>query len=563
MKFNNLSNRFWSIRLKLTTPMILMGGLYLLVMGMTMYWIRQDTLPLPYDYAGYMAVSGSLGQPLSHGNLVQAAKIFIHHDIWGQRPALFPLTGALAFLLVGSSVHRILFLTNLFWASILLFSTYQIATFFGKRNNALIAGFIILTTPVIFGSLRNYTIDMPLTAAVATAMACLFTTDGFRNRGKSIFFACIFGMGMLTKETFLLYMVIPVLVYFVSILLDQSTGRKARLVNYITSVFIALLFALPVYIPIVGPLLKNVLENVGNKVGQFYSRGYTRSQLGYYTVYLKLLIGYGMPFLYLIIPLLGYSINIFMPKSPKRQNKIIENTFNNLDGLAFLSWMIVPPLILTLFVVDTNYRFIMPILPAIAVALSILIGKINSNFIYKVTITLLLLIGIIQFYAMSFGVKTLPSEVSFRGYSLWNQFNIQDPFIKLGKPLKENWPVQPVLTLIRNEADTSASPVWVGLLTNTTFFSENIFSCYANLGNLPLRFIGIGEWSQNTDYINNINNVIYIVTKSGDTGPPFATVYYKEANQYLQQLVKKKVYQLIGKFPLPDGTNAMVYKRLI
>src|SRR5262249_12780202 len=63
---------------------------------------------------------------------------------------------------------------------------------------------------VVFSTLR-FQLDLPLAALVATALLVLVLTDGFNRTGWSLLLGVVFGVGMLTKPPFAVYLVPAVL----------------------------------------------------------------------------------------------------------------------------------------------------------------------------------------------------------------------------------------------------------------------------------------------------------------------------------------------------------------
>lgn len=537
----------------------LLFAIFVCVVSVNGMWIHENTVPLTWDQAGYMSVAGDIGHFILQGKIISAIHTFIHHNAWDQRPALSMLVGGLVLPFTGAIPHEIVWVSNIFWLGLLALSTFRISLRITNRFVGVLSVLLILTMPAIDAASRDFGVDLPLTASVAFVMWQLLSTDSFRNRIQSILFGIFFAFGMYAKETFILYAVLPILTYFVNIVLDKTELRRTRLFNFCISALIALVLVLPVYIPIVQPMLANVLSNVGTSTGQFYARAGSPASLAFYMVYLKYILTIGASFLYVLIPVVASFISYIIETKTHGVQKLEMKI--RIETVSLLLWFSFPLAILTLFVTDTNYRFIMPILPVVAIGLAILMDKVRSKIVRYSAMGVLALVCIIQFIAQSFGLGWMPNAVSVNGFDVWNQFVQHDESITIGKPVRQEWPILPILQLISNNSAGYPTPIWIGLLTNTPYLNENVIKEYASLYDYPFRDFGIGTVVQSANYKTDINDVYFVITKAGYQGPSFATVYFRSAEQYLQQLVKSGVYSEVGKVRLPDGSYAYIYKR--
>jgi hypothetical protein len=124
-------------------------------------------------------------------------------------PAVHATAGTLVALL-GPDPDTIVFGVNLLFSAVLLLSVFGIASRYkGPWAGAAAAWFAALFPTHVLEA-HVLMLDLPLTASVALAWLALLNTDAFRNRRASIFAGLALGFGWLVKETFPVFVLVPV-----------------------------------------------------------------------------------------------------------------------------------------------------------------------------------------------------------------------------------------------------------------------------------------------------------------------------------------------------------------
>ena len=120
------------------------------------------------------------------------------------RPPLSHLVAVPLYRLFGVSTGVAL-MRNVLFVAMLLFSVYGIGKrYFGSRVG-LLAAFIVSTYPILFSISRMPYVEYGLTAMVALAVYLLVASDGFRNRRSSLLMGLVVGLGILTKWQFVAF----------------------------------------------------------------------------------------------------------------------------------------------------------------------------------------------------------------------------------------------------------------------------------------------------------------------------------------------------------------------
>ena len=172
-------------------------------------------------------------------------------------PPLFQLSTLPFFLVFGDTPTSALLLSLLVWV-VLLLSVGDIAARLLGRRAGLLAMVLTATMPLMVGLSHEVLEDFETTAVVALTVAILLRTDRFSSWRASLALGVVAGLGWLSKSTYPIFVLGPVLVVCAETALavrdelgHPATRPKARrrAANAAGALAITLLFALGWYIP--------------------------------------------------------------------------------------------------------------------------------------------------------------------------------------------------------------------------------------------------------------------------------------------------------------------------
>lgn len=227
----------------------------------------------------------------------------------------------------------------------------------------------------------------------------------------------------------------------------------------------------------------------------------------------------------------------------------------------FLIWIIFPYFILTL-IKNKFWYYSIAYLPAIAFISAYGLMNIKKNFLRRTAISLVLLIGFVQFFALSY-VNYKGGYIELAGIKLtpWPMKNIltgvkyypqkgdwkQDAII--GQILKESYGTIPVIGIYWIDSNREArigfgKTVIISRLESYTGASVDSLSYYLALKGIPHKIILLAS-----DLKEKINNKInFIITP----------VELENINNY--DRIKIENYKLIKEFIMPDASKVYLYK---
>jgi hypothetical protein len=224
--------------------------------------------------------------------------------------------------------------------------------------------------------------------------------------------------------------------------------------------------------------------------------------------------------------------------------------------LVMLLWITIPFIIFSLGT-NKDYRYLLPIFPAIAACIAYLIDIVIKHERVGAMVSIIMIIPVLQFLYC-----TIPIQENFKygiagwtlidyqydyayrpdNKSIWNQDVIIDDIIK---DSNKNYP---------NKIPD------VYLIVDYKYFNINnfLYEKAYKLSNINITQFWTrdeNDWQQNKEKIINAN---YLITKTGDQGPEWTTFI----NAKLQEELKsgQLPFTAILEYHLPDSSEAIVYE---
>jgi len=126
-------------------------------------------------------------------------------------------------------------LVNLLFTAVLLAAVYGLGKHLFNTQTGLLAAGLCLLFPRLYIVRINYLTDYPLTALVAASFWCLTvwrdTKTWWQGWRWALGFGFCFGLAILTKQTALLFLIVPLLWTLIPIIWQRAWGRLAQLIG--------------------------------------------------------------------------------------------------------------------------------------------------------------------------------------------------------------------------------------------------------------------------------------------------------------------------------------------
>lgn len=524
----------------------LLVALWLLHSAGNLWWSMVDTRPPFSDMAGHAVATLRIAswpwrQALMDGSLF-GWLLDVH-----PYPPFFYMTALPLVWFVSPTLDAMLAI-NVVYLGVLIFSTYGIGRLAVGGRCGLLAAFLVSMYPIVYGLSRLYLADVALTAVTTFAVFCIFWSDSFRHRLPSLVLGIAIAVGVLTKWTFIVFLLGP-LAIAVYVALRHPT--RARLTNLLVAGVLALAFGLPWYVNNLEPLREFLQFNrfqAAPKEGEvavwtaaswlYYLRELLNQQV---LLPLALLAGAGT-----LLALRRCKANAYL--------------------LMLLAWIVIGYVASTLYI-NKDTRYVIPYLPALALLTAIGLVHIRQVIVKRVGLALIVLYALLQYGGLTVGLSDKLAGIP--QFIRWSQEPLPVTFYAesvhlAAPPRSENWQVDAILDALVADAGTlpaKAPRKQLLVVPNTNWFDAQAFT-YAKWRDrlfLDVTFVtGIVE----IDSASVLQQSDYVVTKSGNVGWEFAL---QDAAEVTAQLLDpnsalRAEFELLAEFPLPDNSTAQLFR---
>jgi len=188
---------------------VVLGWLILVHFVVQLVWLKLDTydvLRVPDSYAHYNALF-QLYKSFEHDGILALLTnlremMSSHYSVLGHLPAV--LVTALF-----EPTPLVFRAANVVYLVILVVSVYQLGRLCLNRKAGLLAATLVCLTPAVYGGWRTTGVDFPAMCLTAAAMAQLIRAQGFARLGASAGFGVVAGLAALAKTQSLFFLFGP------------------------------------------------------------------------------------------------------------------------------------------------------------------------------------------------------------------------------------------------------------------------------------------------------------------------------------------------------------------
>jgi 4-amino-4-deoxy-L-arabinose transferase-like glycosyltransferase len=602
-------------------PWLLIGGLVLFHAINNWIWLTTNVTILGWDVPSHLGTSfiyNSMLQPLSPRTLFEA--ITWHPN----RPPLYFLSAVPLFRIFGLSAD-VGTMVNTVYLAVLFGSVYGIGRRLGGRRVGLLATFVVGTLPMIFAISRFFYLELALTAMVALSVYLLLSSDRFENRTASLLFGLVLGLGLLTKRTYFVFVWAPLCLIVLRSNALESLKRRLRggfrldLGGALLALAIGLALAIAWYwparevasqlplglwlVPIWAALVAvtiylvrleqgpdtNILSALflgatvsslwylpritfierllrfGFGVNDPWDRSANLDQLHTYLYFLTRLVNEHLSLVYfafLLAGALGLLYALY-----RRGN--IGNTLRRASDAWWVTglWVLGSYLLLTISLYRKS-RGTVPILPALALIMAAGLFHLPWKRLVRLLVALLVAWGFLQFFVLSYErPHRLADQTSFYLPVLGDTGlfarggTIQLP--DSGDTDRAYWVVPDVLRIVeaRRQA-ANAGAAQLGVLVNNEHVNPDLFGVLALQSYPAIQAHNLARSGIGGSIYPHLFWYDYLVLIEKD---------YKWIDAAAQQALRElgeepelfdAVFELAGRFPLPDGDAVLLYGKV-
>lgn len=419
-------------------------------------WLTQNVVLYGWDKARHTAQSLAYNSMMTPLSLRSFFGVFVSDTV---RPPMGPLSAVPMYRLFGIS-GDVAAMVNIVYLVAILVAIWRLGVVLGGRKLGAMSVILVALLPMFYAMPRYFLLEFPLMAFVAVTIWLLLDSNGFEKRGMTLFFGLCLGLGLLTKRTYLAFVFAPVLLVLLRSRVLPSLWQRFRggvridlkdaALALGVGVALSAVWVVPNWTTVQGLMLGGWLfplwavlvasfvylvrrpQGPDTNFLAALALGVTLGSLWYLAnpsfLQRMLLFAYGVndprgrtldlgslsTYSYYLVVLVNQHISLIFSAilvSAAGALSIVllrkRRFFSTLRRIgtgwwAIVLWIVGPYLVLTLSIYHET-RAITPVLPAVALLGSAVLLKLPWKKVRALLFVVLVLIGIVQFYAVSFG----------------------------------------------------------------------------------------------------------------------------------------------------------------
>jgi len=541
---------------------------FIILSTSTIVWTLRDRTPPPWDPSDHLRYAYDYYRLLAHADFAGFAR-----EVFTAKHYYAPfvhLISALVFLIAGAS-RLTGIAVNLLSLAALLWGTASIARLIyaesganTKRNGAAPSPWLS-ALPALIAACYHFNawlmhdafLDFPLVAAVTVSFAFLIRAGDFADRRKTLAFGIAAGVGMLVKQTFAFFFVLPALYVLIRVLWKRD---RQAIVNLALAAAVLVLIAALWYVPHLRDVIAIYRENQQAAVNENEAPLFNFDSNFFY-VHALLSMQMQLPFALLFVGGLVYSL-----VRCRKQSVLVYLWL--LSGLVSFA-----------LVANKDVRYTVPVLPAAAVL----------SVSWLRAFTRVELVTAAKRKAVSALKLALVAAITV--WSFVSFFNAQWPRPGFGKaidtpryrwmvfarnyygfdhrPLDDDWSVPEIVrTLVdldrQHNADStganSSAPPVLGVVVNLPYLNPSSVALYSRLltdqrAGPPLIDV---RWVIEPPMIERLQECDYVLVRTGLDEADWVAKVERDVEQLIQRDPR---FTPVASFPVPlKNAEAILYR---
>ena len=493
-------------------PWLGLAALWLALGVVMAVWVGIDRRPPEWDHANH------LGRALHCRDIVAGPGHALREvlDISAFYPPLAICAAGLAYRALPVTA---LTAQAVVWAflGLALASVFLLGRRLWDAGTGLLAALLLGTAPFVVFSLTNFQLDLPLAGMVALSLYALARSEGFARLGWSSACGALFGLGMLTKPTFAVYLLPPLAWAIGAALVGREVGHLGRIA-------LALAVATAIALPWYGPRLLTLPMQIADRSFKFaaaegHASALSAAGLGFYPRVLVPQLGA------LAAVLLVCGAVALWRRPPGR----------------WLVWAgVVGPFALIALTQNKNLRYSLPILPAAALVAAAGVRALPAAW-RRGAVAACVALGALQVSIAAFALPPAPHSTLFGLRVVFSH-----------APSGADWQHDRIMADLGRES--GGRPATVSVVPNYNFLSTSTVRYEAEKRGMPLTVVRAWDrWPFGVDFA---------IVKTGSQGPRFTAARPERIMQaFAEDPYLAAAYPVVAEYPLPDGSRAALRAR--
>lgn len=217
----------------------------------TICWLNVNDMPLGKDtYSHLYQLSDmiKIAQARNIAMLVDNGHSFLYKFIFARPnyPPFYFFVGVLLEIFLGWISARVILLTSSVFFVFLIIFTFKISEL-AIKGSGILSVFLISFCPIIYHSMRQFNLELAVCAMVTASFYFYLKCNNFREKNFSIFFGISLGLGMLTRQTFIVFLIAILFLEILRTVLCKELQDRKRVINIVLAFLVALLITSSYY----------------------------------------------------------------------------------------------------------------------------------------------------------------------------------------------------------------------------------------------------------------------------------------------------------------------------
>ena len=543
---------------------LLLALIFVVLAASTILWTLGDKTPPAWDPSDHIRYGYDYSLLLAHGDFAGFAReFFVTPHFYAP---FVHLVSAGIFLILGASRLtgvgvNLLSLAALLWAvasisrDLFADTTSALGSVAVKRPVALSVLPALLACCYHFSAwlMHDAFLDFPLTAVVTVAFALLIRAGDFKVRRTAIAFAVAAGIGLLVKQTFAFFFILPGLLVVFRVL--RTRDRRAIL-NLALAAVILILIAAIWYAPHMRDVIEIYRENQRAAVSENEAPLFSFDSNFFY-IHALLSMQMQLPLAVLFVAGVVYSL-----VRCRRQSLILYLWL--LSGLAIFA-----------LVANKDVRYTVPVLPAAAILSVCWLRELRPGGTRKASTLKVALVAIVAAWALvSFynaqwpqaGWGTAIDTPRYRWMVYARNYYGFDH-----RPLANDWSVPEIVRSVSGfrpedsigayTGDPHSSPV-LGVVVNLPYLNPSSVALYSRLltserAAPPLIDV---RWVVEPSMVDRIGDCDFLLLRTGLDQAEWVAPVERDIERLIRDNPNRFVQ--VASFPIPlKDAEAVIYRR--
>ena len=550
-----------TIKLRPHLVKILLASIFIILSASTILWTLRDRTPAPWDPADHLRYAYDYYRLLAHADFSGFAR-----ELFSTRHYYAPFVHLITagVFLVGGASRLAGVIVNLLSLAALLWAVAWMSRFLYARNTVKLENINTPIRPVVALSvlpallaacyhfsawlIHDAFLDFPLIASVTVSFALLIRADDFRARRSALAFAVSAGIGLLVKQTFAFFFVLPALYVVVRVL--WSRDRRA-IFNLALTVVVLLLVASVWY----GPHLQDVIaiyrENRQAAVNENEAPLFTFDSNFFY-VHALLSMQMQLPLAVIFVVGLVYSL-----VRCRRESILLYLWI--LSGIACFA-----------LVANKDVRYTVPVLPAAALISTCWLREFKarhrngkpffrhpSAVLQAAVVAAIAVWALVSFFNAQWPKPGWGTAIDTPRYR-WMVF-ARNYYGFDHRPLDDDWSVPDIVRTV--SAGPSAAPPVLGVVVNLPYLNPSSVALDARLlarERAASPMIDV-RWVIEPSRISLLHDCDYVLVRTGLEKADWVAGVEREVDQLIRS--NPDQFVRLASFPIPlEGAEAVVYR---